>query len=203
MGNGFDNIGDVLTISPVLMEKYLSAAERIASRAIGADPLPKKPIEVQFHFKDKRVRRVDPSTIEAIGRIEFDGDYDVRIGLPGERGADAKPVKLGFWVDGKLVHTQSAETKPSGLVYFNPYSDEQFRIDAHRRRTRLPRGLHRRRFRQSPGLTGKDIYNPKKNKYLESITFTGPFASEDGKGQPQEDPDLRSRTRAPPASIRS
>src|SRR5438309_8782927 len=41
-GNGFDNIGDVLTISPVLMEKYLSAAERIAARAIGADPLPKR-----------------------------------------------------------------------------------------------------------------------------------------------------------------
>jgi hypothetical protein len=28
------------------MEKYLNAAETIASRAMGADPLPKKPIEV-------------------------------------------------------------------------------------------------------------------------------------------------------------
>src|ERR1041385_6285640 len=35
LGNGFDNIGDVLTISPVLMEKYLAAAQRIASRARG------------------------------------------------------------------------------------------------------------------------------------------------------------------------
>ena len=33
-GEGFDNIGDVLTVSPVLMEKYLSAAGRIAERAI-------------------------------------------------------------------------------------------------------------------------------------------------------------------------
>ena len=41
LGNGFDNIGDVLTISPVLMEKYLAAADKIASRAVGADPLPK------------------------------------------------------------------------------------------------------------------------------------------------------------------
>jgi len=40
LGNGFDNIGDVLTISPVLMEKYLTAAGKIAARAIGADPLP-------------------------------------------------------------------------------------------------------------------------------------------------------------------
>src|SRR6266542_2093892 len=28
-GYGFDNIGDVLTVSPVLMEKYLAAAEKI------------------------------------------------------------------------------------------------------------------------------------------------------------------------------
>ncbi|MFN3651359.1 MAG: DUF1592 domain-containing protein [Armatimonadota bacterium] len=34
VGYGFDNIGDVLTISPLLMEKYLNAAEEIADRAI-------------------------------------------------------------------------------------------------------------------------------------------------------------------------
>ena len=31
--DGFDNIGDVLTVSPLLMENYLSAAERIAGWA--------------------------------------------------------------------------------------------------------------------------------------------------------------------------
>src|SRR4029078_8308128 len=31
---GFDNIGDVLTIPPILMEKYLAAAEAIAEQAI-------------------------------------------------------------------------------------------------------------------------------------------------------------------------
>ncbi len=34
VGYGFDNIGDVLSISPLLMEKYLKAAEEIASKAI-------------------------------------------------------------------------------------------------------------------------------------------------------------------------
>jgi hypothetical protein len=33
-GNGFDNNGDVLTISPLLMEKYLGAAEAIVERAV-------------------------------------------------------------------------------------------------------------------------------------------------------------------------
>ena len=35
IGYGFDNIGDVLTISPFLMERYLSAAAKISRLAIG------------------------------------------------------------------------------------------------------------------------------------------------------------------------
>ncbi len=34
VGYGFDNIGDVLTLSPMLMEKFLAAAEEIAAKAI-------------------------------------------------------------------------------------------------------------------------------------------------------------------------
>ncbi|MEO6003309.1 MAG: DUF1592 domain-containing protein [Opitutus sp.] len=33
-GHGFDNIGDVLTISPMLMEKYLDAAQTIVTKAV-------------------------------------------------------------------------------------------------------------------------------------------------------------------------
>ena len=36
-GYGFDNIGDVLSISPILMEKYLTAADKISRRAIMTD----------------------------------------------------------------------------------------------------------------------------------------------------------------------
>ena len=35
--DGFDNIGDVLTVSPLLMERYLSAAERIAGWALATE----------------------------------------------------------------------------------------------------------------------------------------------------------------------
>ena len=34
VGYGFDNIGDVLSLSPILMEKYLKAADQIVSQAI-------------------------------------------------------------------------------------------------------------------------------------------------------------------------
>lgn len=40
VGHGFDNIGDVLSLSPVLMERYLAAAETIAERAIVPSPVP-------------------------------------------------------------------------------------------------------------------------------------------------------------------
>jgi len=173
-GNGFDNIGDVLTVSPVLMEKYLSAAERIAARAVGADPLP-KPLEAEYHAKDKKIRRPDVSTIEATHRIEWDAEYVVRIGLPGERAADAKPVTMGFWMDGKLLRTMPVETKPSKLVYFDPFSVEEMRLY-------LPEGDHT--FRAGfigddfvKNLTGREPYDRKKNKYLDSMTFVGPFAS--------------------------
>ncbi len=37
-GYGFDNIGDVLSLPPILMEKYLSAAEKISEAAIVTQP---------------------------------------------------------------------------------------------------------------------------------------------------------------------
>ena len=46
-GYGFDNIGDVLSLPPVLMEKYLAAAKKIMDRAIpAAEPTP----TVTHHF---------------------------------------------------------------------------------------------------------------------------------------------------------
>jgi cytochrome c5 len=175
-GHGFDNIGDVLTISPLLMEKYMAAAERIASAAIGADPLPPNPVEAEYHRKDRAIQRIDASTIEAIHRVEWDGEYTIRIGLPGERPIDAKPVKLAFWMDGELLHEMMVETRPSGLVYFSPFSMEEMRLA-------LPAGDHVFRagfvdddFLQ--GLSRQDAYDRSKNKFLESITFVGPFAAE-------------------------
>jgi mono/diheme cytochrome c family protein len=172
-GYGFDNIGEVLTISPVLMERYLSAADTIAERAIGATPLPKKPIEISYAAKDKNIRRPDFSNIEASHRVDFDAEYIVRFGLPGDRGADAKPVTLGFWMDGVLLKKIPVETKPSKLVYFNPYSEEEIRLY-------LPEGDHvfRAGFIDDDfvkNLNAKDAYSDKKNKYLNSIKFIGPF----------------------------
>jgi hypothetical protein len=42
-GYGFDNIGDVLTLSPLLMEKYLAAARTVSHVAVYGEPYEKKP----------------------------------------------------------------------------------------------------------------------------------------------------------------
>lgn len=58
VGYGFDNIGDVLTLPPILLEKYLAAAGSIAEKAVNAElsrsapakiliRTPKSPAEVQ------------------------------------------------------------------------------------------------------------------------------------------------------------
>ncbi len=39
VGHGFDNIGDVLTLPPVLLERYLAAAESIMDRAVQVTPV--------------------------------------------------------------------------------------------------------------------------------------------------------------------
>ncbi len=98
-GYGFDNIGDVLTVSPTLMQKYLSAAEQIASRAVGGDPLP-KPGYVNRH---DRVRKVGDSTIELKDAVDYDAEYAIKVNLTGHRGPADKPVLLRISVDGKPI----------------------------------------------------------------------------------------------------
>jgi Protein of unknown function (DUF1592)/Protein of unknown function (DUF1588)/Protein of unknown function (DUF1587)/Protein of unknown function (DUF1585)/Protein of unknown function (DUF1595) len=186
-GDGFDNIADVLTISPLLMEKYLAAAERIAARALGTNKLP-KPMEIGYSGKTSLSgspasisasqtagtwRRLDADTIEVVHHFDFDGEYNVRIGLPGQRGADAKPLTMNVWLDGKLAKSIPVETKPSKLVYFDPYSEEQVRLV-------IPEGDHavRAGFVDDEFLSTlpeKDYFKQAKNKYPDSMTFVGPY----------------------------
>jgi hypothetical protein len=174
LGDGFDNVADVLSLSPLLMEKYVEAAESISERALGTAPLP-KPIKIAYDPNSHNIHRIDVNTIQADHHVDFDGDYDVVVGLPGNRAKDAKPVQLGFWMDGQLLKQVETETKPSGLVYFSPYSEMKFRVF-------LPEGDHLIRvgfinddFPQT--LAEKDLYQKTKNKYPETITLSGPFAS--------------------------
>ena len=47
IGYGFDNIGDVLTVSPLLLERYLSAASKVSRAAIGDTSMPRAVPDLQ------------------------------------------------------------------------------------------------------------------------------------------------------------
>ena len=83
-GHGFDNIGDVLSLSPVLMERYLDAAEPISKRVIVVNP-PKPPVRYLSGIylqpggsttKDP-FRRLDPASDDAkiSGPLTGPGNY--------------------------------------------------------------------------------------------------------------------------------
>jgi hypothetical protein len=118
-GHGFDNIAGSLSVSPVLMEKYLAAAEKVARTAVfGVEPMKlervvhepwfaadafSKNSEVKFDYDETGMSL--PSALHVVQRFAADGEYTCRGILRGVRPAGSDPVELGFWIDGKMVHT--------------------------------------------------------------------------------------------------
>jgi hypothetical protein len=99
VGYGFDNIGDVLSVSPLLLEKYLSAAEAILDQAIVfADP----PKLSKTTFDTIRTGSI--STAGEIGRmVSFEaGEYRICCKVGGDRFGD-EPVRVMLRVMGEDV----------------------------------------------------------------------------------------------------
>ncbi|HEV8412603.1 MAG TPA: DUF1592 domain-containing protein [Bryobacteraceae bacterium] len=107
-GYGFDNIGDVLTVSPLHMEKYLANARRIARLAIGT----LKPSSALERFTPPRGTAND--SIEALPVDErggilihryfpFDAEYSILVRVRGNPGPGMPPAKLDLRVDGLRV----------------------------------------------------------------------------------------------------
>ena len=97
-GHGFDNIGDVLTLSPLLLEKYLAAANAIvvAGRADRAESRrARRSIPGRSFRRDRRRDRAgdgplslsyyEPATVSATVPVEHDGRYQAGPGPHGER----------------------------------------------------------------------------------------------------------------------
>ncbi len=55
VGNGFDNMGDVLTISPILLEKYVAAAEQIAEQAFADEAARKRIVVYEAESDDEKI----------------------------------------------------------------------------------------------------------------------------------------------------
>jgi mono/diheme cytochrome c family protein len=119
-GYGFDNIGDVLSLSPILMEKYLSAAEKISRSAVFGDEAPKPSL-----LRYLPHRRVPPpvslteydetglslaSAINQTHRFPADAEYLFKFVLNGGQPAGSEPRTVAVWVDGRQVQQFVIET---------------------------------------------------------------------------------------------
>ncbi len=94
-GYGFDNIGDVLSLSPLLMEKYLAAAEKIAKAAILPPPLP-QPTIARHYRGENRGSTKSPGLIVP-HRFPVEGDYTIVVTLVYR----PDPVRVVVSLDGQ------------------------------------------------------------------------------------------------------
>ncbi|MCM3870289.1 MAG: DUF1592 domain-containing protein [Pyrinomonadaceae bacterium] len=134
-GYGFDNIGDVLSLSPVLMEKYLTAAEKISRTAVfGIEPL--KPTLVRLRSGERNqppqltpLTNYDltglslPNAIHTTHRFPVDGEYVIRVSLGGERPAGSAPLQVALWLDGQQI--QVVHFDPAGVASFSSAAERQ------------------------------------------------------------------------------
>ena len=111
---GFDNVADVLSVSPVLLERYLSVARRVARLAVGSSPA--APIEESYKIpillvQDDRMNEELPFGSRGGTSIHhyfpIDGEYEVRIRLHRNyvnyiRGLGT-PQELDVRLDGVLL----------------------------------------------------------------------------------------------------
>src|SRR5579863_4724803 len=105
-GYGFDNIADVLSVSPMLTEKYLAAAGKISRLAVGAVKISPAIDQVDV---DRRIKQTDRVSDElpfgsrggtVIQRyFPLDAEYTIRVRIRG----GAVPAKLDIRVDGRRV----------------------------------------------------------------------------------------------------
>jgi len=127
VGYGFDNIGDVLSLSPLLMEKYLDAAETITGDAIPV----MTPGDLRTTVDSQRLNS-KPRVGEQGGFLTLasrtdvwtdfdapqDGEYEIDVRAKAKQFGK-ELAKMELRVDGKVVRTfdVKGEMKPDDYVH--------------------------------------------------------------------------------------
>ncbi|MBL8231664.1 MAG: DUF1592 domain-containing protein [Bryobacterales bacterium] len=110
-GYGFDNIGDVLSMSPALMEKYMIAASRIAKAAIA---VPRTFKETSDRYRSDRVKHNGPvGSLEVKHSFPVEADYELRIAIAGRRAIPEDGLRIVALIDGKEERTFDIVAPPN------------------------------------------------------------------------------------------
>ena len=146
VGHGFDNIGDVLTMSPLLMERYLEAAEAIATRVILLDPPPPSKryqsgnsLEPRHDdVPNERYRLLDPTATEAWKsgpfttgasnfRVAPDTEIVYRATLYAETDSET-PVEVVLFIQGDKLEEVTPPEKLARLVGIDPTVNNNIKV---------------------------------------------------------------------------
>ena len=196
---GFDNIGDLLVVSPALLERYLTAADRVSAIAVGD---PDTPAGSQTHH----VRGVQWLALHLEGlpfgtvgglavnhAFPLDGEYELRVtlfrnNLEGIRGLE-HPHQLEIVVDGERVFFETvggeAEQGRPGttITERSDATDARLRVRASvKAGSRVVSATFVRKIgagtnRLRPFLrSNSGTYDSTGRPHVETLTVTGPFA---------------------------
>jgi mono/diheme cytochrome c family protein len=194
---GFDNNADVMTVSPALLERYLTAADRVSALAVG-DPSTTTGSEtytVRGDQSQSQHREGLPlGTVGGLGVRHYfplDGEYEFRLTLfrtniEATRGLE-HPHQIEIAIDGQRVLLQTvggdAEAGQKGTV-----TDKSDATDA-RLRVRVPvkagprdvTATFVRKIGESPNRlrpflrSNAGTYDSTGRPHIETMTVTGPF----------------------------
>jgi hypothetical protein len=142
-GYGFDTIGDVLTISPLLMEKYFSAAEQIIKRAIPEEsgrpqPLSIAPHEFRQEGNNSRTARFMRAginhTVRANWKANVKGTHRIKINyeITGRASAQNYTSTWQVLIDGKKLESREislAKSKSGTILLDLDWSADTHRIE--------------------------------------------------------------------------
>ncbi len=136
MSHGFDNIADVQSFSPTLMEGYLRAASKIASIAVGDRTASPTEATVKVPRTESQMEHVDGTPwgtrggVSVVHNFPADGDYTFRILLhsvpTGQLyGSTSRGEQIEISINGERValldiNYRMSETDKNGLNLTTP-----------------------------------------------------------------------------------
>ena len=117
-GYGFDNIGDVLTVSPLHVEQYVAAARRVSRLAVGS--LTPRPVVERYEAPrgtaDVAIDGLPPNERGGIlfrHHFPFDAEYTITLRVRGRRASGMPAPRLDIRIDGRRVRLLDADFDPA------------------------------------------------------------------------------------------